>query len=200
MKHYDVIIIGAGPGGIFSAYELTRLCPDLKVALFETGAPLENRRCPIDGDKVKTCIHCKTCSIMNGFGGAGAFSDGKYNITNEFGGTLYEYIGRSKAIDLMNYVDKNYMNNITLNEVASAGGVSRSLCNTIFNKYTQMTPIEYIMHFRTRKVADLLQSGDMPMSEIAEMTGFSNASYMAETFKKFYKFSPREYKKTMQSQ
>lgn len=101
---------------------------------------------------------------------------------------------------MMNYVDKNYMNNITLNEVASAGGVSRSLCNTIFNKYTQMTPIEYIMHFRTRKVADLLQSGDMPMSEIAEMTGFSNASYMAETFKKFYKFSPREYKKTMQSQ
>ena len=106
MKHYDVIIIGAGPGGIFSAYELTRLCPDLKVAIFETGAPLENRRCPIDGDKVKTCIHCKTCSIMNGFGGAGAFSDGKYNITNEFGGTLYEYIGRKQAIDLMNYVDK----------------------------------------------------------------------------------------------
>ena len=106
MKHYDVIIIGAGPGGIFSAYELTRLCPDLKVAIFETGAPLEMRKCPIDGDKVKTCIHCKTCSIMNGFGGAGAFSDGKYNITNEFGGTLYEYIGRKQAIDLMNYVDK----------------------------------------------------------------------------------------------
>ena len=106
MKHYDVIIIGAGPGGIFSAYELTRLCPGLKVAIFETGAPLEKRRCPIDGDKVKTCIHCKTCSIMNGFGGAGAFSDGKYNITNEFGGTLYEYIGRKQAIDLMNYVDK----------------------------------------------------------------------------------------------
>ena len=106
MKHYDVIIIGAGPGGIFSAYELTRLCPDLNVAIFETGAPLEMRKCPIDGDKVKTCIHCKTCSIMNGFGGAGAFSDGKYNITNEFGGTLYEYIGRKQAIDLMNYVDK----------------------------------------------------------------------------------------------
>ena len=106
MKHYDVIIIGAGPGGIFSAYELTRLCPGLKVAIFEAGAPLENRKCPIDGDKIKTCIHCKTCSIMNGFGGAGAFSDGKYNITNEFGGTLYEYIGRKQAIDLMNYVDK----------------------------------------------------------------------------------------------
>ncbi len=99
---------------------------------------------------------------------------------------------------MMNYVDKNYMNNITLADIASAGGVSRSLCNSIFNKYTQMTPIEYIMHFRTRKVADLLQSQDLSMSEIAEQTGFSNASYMAETFKKFYKFSPREYKKSLQ--
>ncbi len=98
---------------------------------------------------------------------------------------------------MMNYVDKNYMKNITLNEVASAGGISKSLCNSIFNKYTQMTPIEYIMHYRTRKVADLLQSGNLSMSEIAEQTGFSNASYMSETFKKFYLLSPREYKKTM---
>ena len=95
---------------------------------------------------------------------------------------------------MMNYVDKNYMNNITLSDLAGAGGVSRSLCNTIFNKYTQMTPIEYIMHFRIRKVADLLQSGNLSMTEIADMTGFSSASYMAETFKKFYRFSPREYK------
>ena len=106
MKQYDVIIIGAGPGGIFSAYELTKRCPDLKVALFESGGPLESRRCPIDGDKVKSCIHCSTCSIMNGFGGAGAFSDGKYNITNQFGGTLYEYIGKQQAIELMRYVDR----------------------------------------------------------------------------------------------
>jgi AraC-like DNA-binding protein len=100
---------------------------------------------------------------------------------------------------MMNYVDKNYMTNITLHEIASAGGVSRSLCNTIFHTYTQMTPIEYIMHFRTRKVADLLQSGDLSMSEIAEQTGFSSASYMTETFKKFYRFSPREYKKNLKS-
>ena len=60
---------------------------------------------PIDGEKVKSCIGCKTCAIMNGFGGAGAFSDGKYNITNDFGGTLYEYIGRQKALELMKYVD-----------------------------------------------------------------------------------------------
>lgn len=102
---YDVIIIGAGPGGIFSAYELMIKKPELKVAVFEAGHSLKERKCPIDGKRVKSCIRCKSCAIMNGFGGAGAFSDGKYNITNDFGGTLYEYIGRQQAFDLMKYVD-----------------------------------------------------------------------------------------------
>ena len=103
---YDVLIIGAGPGGIFSAYELTRLNPQLKIAVFEAGHPLAQRKCPIDGEKIKSCIQCKRCSIMSGFGGAGAFSDGKYNITNDFGGTLYAYIGKKQALDLMRYVDQ----------------------------------------------------------------------------------------------
>ena len=102
---YDVIIIGAGPGGIFSSYELRKNNKDLKIAIFDTGNSLNKRKCPIDGKKVKSCINCKTCSIMNGFGGAGAFSDGKYNITNDFGGTLYEHIGKEEAINLMKYVD-----------------------------------------------------------------------------------------------
>ena len=108
---YDIIIIGAGPGGIFSAYELIQKNKDLKIAIFEAGNSLEKRKCPIDGKKVKTCIHCKSCAIMSGFGGAGAFSDGKYNITNDFGGTLYEYIGKKEAIELMEYVDKINMEN-----------------------------------------------------------------------------------------
>lgn len=103
--NYDVLIIGAGPGGIFSAYELIKQDPNLRVGVFEAGHALGGRKCPIDGDKIKSCIGCKTCSIMSGFGGAGAFSDGKYNITNDFGGTLYEYIGKKEAIDLMRYVD-----------------------------------------------------------------------------------------------
>lgn len=103
--NYDVIIIGAGPGGIFSAYELSSLDPNLKIAVFEAGHALNNRKCPIDGKKIKSCISCKSCSIMSGFGGAGAFSDGKYNITNDFGGTLYEYIGKNEALELMYYVD-----------------------------------------------------------------------------------------------
>lgn len=106
MNKYDVIIVGAGPGGIFSAYELINKSPKLKIAVIEAGHALAKRKCPIDGNKVKTCINCKSCSIMSGFGGAGAFSDGKYNITNDFGGTLYEYIGKSEAIDLMKYVDE----------------------------------------------------------------------------------------------
>ena len=103
--NYDVLIIGAGPGGIFSAYELIQQDPNLRVGVFEAGHALGGRKCPIDGNKIKSCIGCKTCSIMSGFGGAGAFSDGKYNITNDFGGTLYEYIGKKEAIDLMRYVD-----------------------------------------------------------------------------------------------
>ena len=105
MSKVDIAIIGAGPGGIFAAYELMKQDPSKKVVVFDSGYELKKRHCPIDGKKVKSCISCKVCSIMNGFGGAGAFSDGKYNITNDFGGSLYQYIGRDEAIDLMNYVD-----------------------------------------------------------------------------------------------
>lgn len=103
---YDVIIIGAGPGGIFASYELVKNNKNLKIAIIEKGKPLNQRKCPIDGEKIKSCIKCKTCSIMSGFGGAGAFSDGKYNITNDFGGSLHEYIGAKKALELMHYVDE----------------------------------------------------------------------------------------------
>ena len=103
---FNVIIVGAGPGGIFTAYELTRRAPEKKVAVFELGRELSKRKCPIDGKKIKSCVKCPVCSIMSGFGGAGAFSDGKYNITNQFGGTLYEYVGKNEAIELMRYVDE----------------------------------------------------------------------------------------------
>ena len=105
LMDYHVIIVGAGPGGIFTAYELAKENQEKKVAVFELGRPLNQRKCPIDGKKVKSCIKCPVCSIMSGFGGAGAFSDGKYNITNQFGGTLYEYVGKQQAIELMRYVD-----------------------------------------------------------------------------------------------
>ena len=151
--NYDVIIIGAGPGGIFSAYELMKKRPELKVAVFEAGNSLEKRHCPIDGDKVRTCIKCRTCAIMNGFGGAGAFSDGKYNITNDFGGTLYEYIGKKKALELMYYVDEINMTHGGENTrmFSTAGSEFKKLC--MQNKLTLLdasvrhlgTDINYIV-------------------------------------------------------
>ena len=127
--NYDVIIIGAGPGGIFSAYELTKENTSLKVAVFECGHELKKRNCPIDGEKIKSCINCKSCSIMSGFGGAGAFSDGKYNITNDFGGTLFEYIGKKKALELMHYVDEINMR---------YGGEGTKLYSTAGSKFKKL--------------------------------------------------------------
>ena len=129
MKHYDIIIIGAGPGGIFAAYELQKLDPSLKTAVFESGHSLEKRKCPIDGKKIKACINCKSCSIMSGFGGAGAFSDGKYNITNDFGGTLHEHIGKQQALELMHYVD-------TIN--MTHGGEGARIFSTTQTKYKKI--------------------------------------------------------------
>lgn len=104
---YDVLIIGAGPGGIFTAYELTQNTKTVpRIGVIEMGNPLDRRKCPIDGEKIKSCIRCKSCSIMSGFGGAGAFSDGKYNITNDFGGSLHEHVGKQRALELMRYVDQ----------------------------------------------------------------------------------------------
>lgn len=126
---YDVIIVGAGPGGIFTAYELVKQNSNLKIAVFEAGYPLSKRKCPIDGKKVKSCINCKTCSIMSGFGGAGAFSDGKYNITNNFGGTLHEYIGKAHATELMHYVDDINM---------AYGGEGTKLFTTANSKFKKL--------------------------------------------------------------
>ena len=143
--HYDVIIIGAGPGGIFSAYELSLKAPQLKVAVFEAGHTLQKRHCPIDGDKVKTCIGCKSCSIMSGFGGAGAFSDGKYNITNDFGGTLYEYIGKKQALDLMHYIDGINM---------AYGGAGTKLYSTAGTRFKTLC-IQHDLHLLDASVRHL---------------------------------------------
>ena len=142
---YDVIIIGAGPGGIFSAYELSLKNPNLKIAIFESGHELNKRKCPIDGDKIKSCVNCPVCSIMSGFGGAGAFSDGKYNITNDFGGTLYEYIGKEKALELMEYVDKINMD---------FGGKGTALYSTAGSKFKREC-IQHDLHLLEASVRHL---------------------------------------------
>lgn len=102
---YDVVIIGAGTAGVYAGYELLKLRPRLKVLILEMGNDIYSRVCPIVAGKVRECISCKPCSIMSGFGGAGAFSDGKYNFTTEFGGWLSDYVDERELMELIDYVD-----------------------------------------------------------------------------------------------
>lgn len=114
-NEYDTIIIGAGPAGIFTAYEMTLKAPGSKVLLIDKGLDISKRRCPILEEKIKLCpppagkkdfAGClPACSITSGFGGAGAYSDGKFNITTEFGGNMTDYLAPSKVLELIKYVD-----------------------------------------------------------------------------------------------
>ena len=100
---------------------------------------------------------------------------------------------------MMHFIANNYQKQITLGDIAASGNVSKSLCNTLFHQYVGESPINYLMHLRSRKVAELLRSGKMPMNEIAALTGFGGVSYMSETFRKFFEKSPREYRKDWES-
>jgi len=106
MKHYDIIVAGSGASGVFLSYELTKRKNRATVLIADKGEPLEKRICPIKKGTVSSCIKCDPCHIMNGYGGAGTLSDGKYNITTQFGGDLHTYVGTEEAMDLMNYVDQ----------------------------------------------------------------------------------------------
>lgn len=104
---YDVAIIGAGPAGIFSALELTKLKPEWKIAIFEKGPKIEKRKCPArEGHK---CPPCKTCNLLCGWGGAGAFSDGKLTLSSDVGGNLPEYMNKATLNDLISYTDNVYL-------------------------------------------------------------------------------------------
>lgn len=106
-NQYDVIIIGAGPSGIFCAYELKRVNPDLKVLMIEKGRNIEKRQCP--KRKTNVCAGCKPCSITTGFAGAGAFSDGKLSLSPDVGGNLPEILGYEKAEELIHQADEIYL-------------------------------------------------------------------------------------------
>ena len=112
-KYYDVVIVGAGPTGIYSTYELIKKNPSLKVLLIDKGADIYSRHCPILDKKIKQCPldvngeqGCKpSCAMTAGFGGSGAYSDGKFNITSEFGGWMTDYLPADTVLDLIRYVD-----------------------------------------------------------------------------------------------
>ena len=102
-QHYDVVIVGAGPAGLFAAQEL--VSRRYRVALVDKGRPLDARGCPLKGGRSSRCIHCHPCGVICGWGGAGAFSDGKLTLTPEFGGNLERYVGREKLLALLEEVD-----------------------------------------------------------------------------------------------
>lgn len=105
MENYDIAIVGGGIGGLMCAYRLVEKKPDLKIVLFERGHDLSVRKCPIVTKKAKKCMKCDPCNIMEGMGGAGAFSDGKYIISSEYGGWLPEVMESEKVIDYIEQAD-----------------------------------------------------------------------------------------------
>jgi uncharacterized FAD-dependent dehydrogenase len=113
MREYDVVIVGAGPAGYFCAYELSKLDPTKSILLVDRGRDIHTRNCPVLNHQIAKCPLNKegfrechpSCSITSGFGGAGAYSDGKFNITSEFGGWMTDYLPEEEVIDLIKYVD-----------------------------------------------------------------------------------------------
>ena len=120
LKTYDTVILGCGEAGVFAGYELIHRNPGMKVLIVEQGQDIYHRSCPIVAGKVKSCIDCKVCHTMCGFGGAGAFSDGKYNFTTAFGGWLTDFIPEKEVMDLIDYVD----------EINTAHGATREVFST----------------------------------------------------------------------
>ena len=105
---YDVIIVGAGPAGIFTAIEMIQKKSQKKILIIEKGSPIEKRKCP--KSVTKECVSCKpSCHITSGFSGAGAFSDGKLSLSYEVGGDLPRLIGATKAQETIDYTDQIYL-------------------------------------------------------------------------------------------
>ena len=145
MKDYDIIIVGAGAAGVFMAYELTKQNCGAKVLVLEKGAALAERACPISKGLTQRCVKCNPCHIMNGYGGAGSLSDGKYNITTSFGGDLHVYVGEDKAMELMEYVDS---------VLCSMGGSEAQLYSTA-NSELKTLALRHDLHLLDAKVRHL---------------------------------------------
>lgn len=146
-RHYDVAIIGCGEAGIYAGYELKRRNPGLKVVIMDRGRDIYHRSCPIVAGKVKECINCPVCDTMCGFGGAGAFSDGKFNFTTDFGGWLTDFMPAQEVMNLIGYVDEINVSHGATEQVYST--------NTTEARALKKKALEYDLHLLQATVKHL---------------------------------------------
>lgn len=168
MSKYDLIIVGAGPAGIFASYEYNLKAPNAKVLLIDKGHDIYRRNCPILEDKIKLCPPAAgkkefagclpACSITSGFGGAGAYSDGKFNITTEFGGWLTDFLNPSKVMELIEYVDSiNLKHGATEVITDPTTDIVRDIEQRAYSKGLKLLRAQ-VRHLGTEQNLEILQS------------------------------------------
>ena len=155
-NRYDAIIIGCGEAGLYAAYELLQQAKDMRIIILEKGHDILHRSCPIVAGKVRECINCPTCAIMNGFGGAGAFSDGKFNFTTDFGGWLTDFMDADEVMDLIEHVDSiNVRFGATLERFSTSSAEARKLAKVALQNDLHLLQAE-VKHLGTEKNLSIL--------------------------------------------
>ncbi|MDY6911680.1 MAG: FAD-dependent oxidoreductase, partial [Chloroflexota bacterium] len=153
-RSYDVVIVGSGPAGIFTALELTQ-CSNLSILLLEKGKDLNKRYCP-GVHNYTGCLSCSPCAMVSGWGGAGAFSDGKLTLSPEVGGHLSDYGGSQKAIELINYADQRYREFGASADIYGAGDETETLKRKAEAAGMNLIPVP-VRHLGTEHCYEVLQ-------------------------------------------
>jgi hypothetical protein len=159
---YDVIIVGAGPSGLFAARELA--AAGKKVAILDKGKRINERNCPVKEGRSDTCVHCRPCNVTCGWGGAGAFSDGKLTLTPEFGGNLEQYIGRGELLELITSVDDIFVKHGASREVFSPDPAFARDISIKANTVGLRIIAARIRHMGTDRSKEILQSMYLELS------------------------------------
>ncbi len=177
-QHYDVAIVGSGPAGIFAALEFCK-SEGLDVLLLEKGRDLKRRVCPITGTS-KTCPPCHPCAVVSGWGGAGAFSDGKLTLSPDVGGRLREYLGRDMTLELLQEVDQTYQHFGADNRLYGVDEAAEDLRRRASLAELRLVPLP-LRHIGTERCRDVLQAMRDYLSPRVEIrTGANVKSLVAE--------------------